>query len=230
MSAICRAVRKSARERSTRNTGSCTCAPATAAASGTRVLERAADGRPDRLGDRGRERVADLPVARGLAAAEPPAPVVLPACNLVTISQVSRGDKAGSASSRAPGRRRRCRPRRARPRRAWCGSGQVGAAVLLGAADDRGRDAVGAAGRRRPGPATRGHQVASVSHGGAVELRQRTARNQLRATLEGDEDGRGRSCGTPKSMPAAAAAGTYELGQPVQDVLPVRADGWCSAP
>src|SRR5580704_736056 len=45
----------------------------------TRVLERAADGRTYRLRDRRRERVADLPVARGLAATEPPAPVVLPA-------------------------------------------------------------------------------------------------------------------------------------------------------
>lgn len=44
-----------------------------------RVLQGMADGRPDRLGDRRREHIADLPVAGRLAAAEAPAPVVLPA-------------------------------------------------------------------------------------------------------------------------------------------------------
>ena len=43
------------------------------------MLERAPDGRTQRLRYGRRERVADLPVACGLAAAEPPAPVVLPA-------------------------------------------------------------------------------------------------------------------------------------------------------
>ncbi|HJY99215.1 MAG TPA: hypothetical protein VJ305_00745, partial [Streptosporangiaceae bacterium] len=44
-----------------------------------RVLQSAAEGGPDRLGDRRREHIADLPVAGGLAAAEAPAPLVLPA-------------------------------------------------------------------------------------------------------------------------------------------------------
>src|SRR6185312_12214951 len=44
-----------------------------------RVLQRAPDSRTQRLRHRRRERVADLPVARRLAAVEPPAPVVLPA-------------------------------------------------------------------------------------------------------------------------------------------------------
>ena len=127
------------------------------------AVEGGADPFADRPRDRGRERVADLPVDRGLAAGESP-PVVTTGPSLQPAhhfqvkprQQVIRGRGSGRPVGDASPVYPQGAPGALGPR--WA---EVGTAVLLRPADDRRRDGMARAGR--PGgsarPAPGGHQV-----------------------------------------------------------------------
>src|SRR5262245_51172657 len=98
-----------------------------------RVLQRAPDSRTQRVRDRRRERIADLPVARGLAAAQPPAPVVLPALQPGHhLAGQPRPQRYRSFRSRGAIRHPDAVHAELGPGALGPGGTQVGAAVLLG--------------------------------------------------------------------------------------------------